>query len=131
MHLKAPLGASLLTGYETLLKEGCAVYRFPRAWRNECRVFVQQQDGGVLGCKEMAPVSFTQRHRLLISGLKDATVYVLPLGGDIRQTELLLNSQYPYFVGQPMDVQPADTIFGKALCAKNVTGTLILSDLTV
>lgn len=130
IHLKTPLGAPLLTGYETIIKDGRSVYRFPRAWRNECRVFVQQ-DGGVLGCKEMAPVSFTRCRRLVVSGLKNATVYVLPPCGDIEKTELLLNSKYPYFVGDPMGIQTVDTVFGQALCVKNISGDLLISDLFV
>ena len=131
IHLKTPLGAPLLIGYETMMKDGCSVYRLPRAWRNECRVFVRQRDGGVLGCRERAPVSFTQRHKLEVNGLKNADVYVLPLDGDLERTELLLNSEYPHVVGEPMEVNTVDTVFGRALRVRNVTGSLQISDLTV
>ena len=60
-------------GYETNLKDGCAVYRFPRAEHRECRVFVEQNEG-IVSAKEFCPVSGKFRRRVLVSGLQNATV---------------------------------------------------------
>ena len=75
-----------------------------------------------------APVSYRQRHRLIVTGLVDAVVYVLSdtLYGDY--TELLLNSKAPYLVGEDFIYERVDTIYGPAVCAKHITGTLIVSD---
>lgn len=53
--LKFPLGAPVLTGTDTEIKDGHAVYRFGMSEHKECRVFVKQ-DGGVVSLKECAPV---------------------------------------------------------------------------
>ena len=74
-RLKFPLGAPLLLGYETELKNGCASYRFPRAEHKECRVFIEQEDG-VVGAIEDIPSSFKFRRRIAVTGLKNATVRV-------------------------------------------------------
>jgi len=73
VKLKFPLGAPLLLGYETNLEDGMAVYNFPRAEHRECRVFIEQKSG-VVGAREFAPVSGKYRRRILVSGLKNATV---------------------------------------------------------
>lgn len=128
LMLKTPLGAPLLTGCETFLHHGRTVYRMPRAWQHECRIFVTGADGLKFSCREKAPVSYRQRHRLIVTGLVDAVVYVLSdtLYGDY--TELLLNSKAPYLVGEDFIYERVDTIYGPAICAKHITGTLIVSD---
>lgn len=132
LKLKMPLGAPLLTGMETVLEDGCSVYHMPRAWSFSCRVFVSnQRDGTKLVCKEMAPVSYSQRHRIVLSGLENATVYILHDQKNGVYTELLLNSPNPYLISDPFEQEVKDTVFGQAICAKNITGTLIVSDCTL
>ena len=129
LKLQTPLGAPVLTGTETYLENGCSVYHMPRAWSKECRVFViGQQDNEKLVCKELAPVSYLQRHRLILSGLKNATIYVLSHSPYGQYTELLLNSPNPYLVSERFEQEEVDTVLGKAICAKNITGTMIISD---
>ena len=129
LRLKTPFGAPLLTGSETMLIDGASVYYMPRAFHSECRVFINgQPDKQKLTCKEMAPVSYLQRHRLKLTGLKNATVFVLPNHKLGQKTELLLNSPNPYLIGESFEQQIVETVFGPAICAKNITGTLIISD---
>ena len=125
--LKLPLGAPLLTGVETRLNNGTAHYTLPRAYEAECRVFVEQEDG-VVGVKEIAPVSFQMRRRLNISGLKNAVVRVLPKTGFETRTELLYNSSYPFMAGEAIQYTLVDTPYGAVLEARGVTGTLTVSD---
>lgn len=127
LHLRAPLGAPLFIGQEARMENGCAVYHEGRAWRAECRVFAEQENG-VVSCREMAPVSYQKRRRILVTGLQNATVRVLPRTGFENRTELLLNAPYPYFVGDPMTVTAIDSDWGTVLQAENVTGMLIISD---
>jgi len=129
IELKTPIGAPLLLGYETVLHNGCSTYRMPRAWRQECRVFVKQNSDNVLACKERDPVSYLQRHKWLVTGLQDATVYVLPKNGKIEKLELLFNSQSPYVVGKPFTSSVVDTPYGKAICAEHITGSIQISDI--
>lgn len=72
-RLKFPLGAPILDQHEVELKNGCAIYHFPKFTHNECRVFVEQENG-VVGVCEMPVVSVKYRRRIKVFGLKNATV---------------------------------------------------------
>ena len=76
-HLRFPLGAPILTGTDAQIREGRSVYRFSKCDHKECRVFVEQA-GGVVTLKALHPNSSLFRRKLLIAGLSDATVWVLP-----------------------------------------------------
>lgn len=54
--LRFHFGASVLRGYETLLKNGYATHRFPESERNEIRTFVEQESG-IVKCREYLPTS--------------------------------------------------------------------------
>ena len=71
--LRLPLGAPVLCGAETEISEGCSHYRFSRGEHRESRVLVSQ-NGGVISCREAAPVNERFRRSICIKGLKDATV---------------------------------------------------------
>lgn len=126
--LNTPAGAPVLLGQETSLRGGEARYRQPRAWRAECRVLVEQADG-VVSCREIPPVSYQYRRRFLVSGLQNATVRVLPETGRIDDTRLLVNGEYPYMVGDPIEVRREPSAYGEVLRADRVTGTLLVSTL--
>lgn len=127
-RLTAPYGAPLLLANETALKDGAASYHFGRAQCRECRVFVKQ-NSGVVGCKEIAPVSFQARRRLEVSGLVDATVTVFPKTGLEDHTTLLLNSRHPHMVGDSIVVKKEVLPEGVCLTAEHLNGTLIVSDI--
>lgn len=76
-YLKFPLGAPILDSYNVEIVDGKAKYSFSKGVHNECRFFVQQ-DTGLVSVKEMAPCCGYYRRRILISGLKNATVYFFP-----------------------------------------------------
>lgn len=75
--LKFPLGAPILTGTDTEIRDGYAVYRFGISEHKECRVFVKQESG-VITLKEAAPVSCNYHRKLKLGGLNNATVYIFP-----------------------------------------------------
>ena len=75
--LKFPLGAPILTGTDTEIRDGHAVYRFGICEHKECRVFVKQKSG-VITLKEAAPVSCNYHRKLKLGGLDNATVYIFP-----------------------------------------------------
>lgn len=75
--LKFPLGAPILTGTDTEIRDGHAVYRFCISEHKECRVFVKQESG-VITLKEAAPVSCNYHRKLKLGGLNNATVYIFP-----------------------------------------------------
>jgi hypothetical protein len=89
-----PLGAPVLTGMETELKDEYASYRLPRGWSRECRIFVEQRDG-LLACKEMAPVEINIKRKINITGLKDATVRVFPGKDETYYKAMTHNNHHP------------------------------------
>ncbi len=81
-RFRLPQGAPLLTGYEMELVGGYSTYTFPRAWRRECRVFVQQEADSQLACAEFCPLERKGlKRRLSVKGLVDATVRFYPEPG--------------------------------------------------
>ena len=70
-----PMGAPLLCGAETEIKDGRSTYRFSRGEHRECRVFVRM-DSGVVSLREWHPGNARFRRRLKLTGLNNATVRV-------------------------------------------------------
>lgn len=124
-RLKFPLGAPILLGYETELKEGFSTYRFPRAEHRECRVFVEQESG-VISCREHPPVSYQMRRRIHLTGLKKATVRFFP-EAYTDEVQVLLNSVYPLCVGEAYDGNLITDKHGTYYEVRNVTGDLYFS----
>lgn len=88
-----PQGAPVFTGYETELRNGVAHYRMPKAYQEECRVFVDQQEG-IVSCYEVAPVEYKVKRRIGVNGLINATVRIYPgLNSDFKA---VTNVDYPY-----------------------------------
>lgn len=76
-YLKFPLGAPILLGGETEIKDSAAIYRFSRCEHRECRIFARQKSG-IISAHESTPTYFKYRRRMKVSGLEDATVYYFP-----------------------------------------------------
>ena len=77
ISLRFPLGAPILLGLETELKNGASTYRFGRCEHRECRVFVEQTEGEITA-KEIQPVSARFRRKMMLTGLQNATVRFFP-----------------------------------------------------
>lgn len=129
-YLKFPLGAPILNGYETELIDGMATYRFPKAEHVECRVFVEQ-DNGVVGVRECAPVNYKYRRRILVSGLKNATVRFLGEEYCKDKIHAVLNSNPWTDEWYDADGFEFETIYSKEYGtyyeARNVSGTMVFS----
>ena len=126
--LKTPLGAPLMLANEAILKEGVAHYRMPRAWRHECRIFVDGQQDGMVRAKETIPTAYGVERRILVEGLKNATVYVIPKKDAADKTFFMLNSLFPHFVSELFECELVDSVYGPVYKLTNITGTLIASD---
>ena len=117
----------MLMGYETQLKNGRSTYHFPKAEHRECRVFVQQQSG-IVGARELPPVSYQMRRRIEVNGLQNATVYFFPEEYCTNRVQAVLNSRLDYyFVGDPLSFSYVEDENGRYWKAENVTGALVLS----
>jgi hypothetical protein len=128
IKLKFPLGAPLLIGCETYLEDGKSVYSHPRAWHKECRIFVEQMDGGIISCKEIAPASYFMYRRIEIKGLKNAKVRILPRKGFENMTEVLVNPVGPFIVGEDHKQNKAETQWGYVIMLEDITGTIVISE---
>lgn len=128
LSLKTELGAPLLLTNETYLTDGAANYHFPRAWRHECRVFVNQEAVGTLHAIETISTQMGVERRIMISGLENATLYILPKNGIPDNSYVMLNSPYPHFVSESFESSIEDTVFGKAIKVSNISGTLLLME---
>ncbi len=74
VRLRFPSGAPVLVGKETWIEDGHTNYTMPRAWHNEVRCFVDQKESSEVSCVEYYAGMVGFRRRLLMKGLKDATV---------------------------------------------------------
>ncbi|MBE7045873.1 MAG: hypothetical protein E7396_00480 [Ruminococcaceae bacterium] len=131
--LSHPLGAPVLVGYETKIKDGKAIYRFPKAVHKECRVFVEQKDGIVL-CAEANPGAYQTKRRLIIRNLKNATVRifaedyckdnfkVLLAGDNFLDNSDAIGSRN--FVTLPYEGEYVTDEYGTYFEARNITGVL-------
>jgi hypothetical protein len=144
LRLRFPGGAPVFTGLETILADGQACYRFPRAWHHECRVFVGQREGEV-SCEEQISGADGVTRRLLLAGLNDATVRFYPesttekgsastgtrwsggSGKGYLTPFLLSDPNYPFVKGPRLDYQTHDGPQGHYLTAEHVTGKLLIS----
>jgi hypothetical protein len=127
LRLRFPQGAPLMTGMETLLAGGQACYRLPRAWHKECRVFVDQPEGE-LSCVEKTSEEIGIKRRLLVTGLKDATVRFYPEPEPNRpRVTLQPNPKSPFIEGPFLEYATRDDALGRYLQAEHLTGSLLIS----
>lgn len=124
--LKFPLGAPVLLGGETEIRDGKSVYRFARCEHRECRIFIKQESG-VVSALENAPVNNKYRRKIRLSGLENATVYVFPENECIDGTVIS-------FVGHFSDAAPnpdsawkkENSIYGTYYKAEGITGDRLI-----
>lgn len=128
IKFKFPFGAPLLLGSETYLEDGHSVYYQPRAWHKECRVFIEQEDGSVISCKEIAPVSYYMHRRIEVKGLCNSTLRIFPKKGYEDKTEILVNPVGPLVVGEKHEEIRRQTNWGTVIELKGITGTVVISD---
>ena len=126
-RLRFPLGAPILDGYEAVLRDGYACYRFPKAERRECRVFVEQQSG-IVGVREIPPVSWDWRRRIEVHGLENATVRVFGENYCRGSLGTVLNGVPDYyFVGDAFDGGYRTDEYGTYYEARGVSGKFVFS----
>lgn len=89
---KFPLGAPVLDGFSTKLRDGAATYRFNKCVHAECRVFVKQNDG-IVSVKEAPPVNGCYRRKIQIMGLKNADIALF--GEEYCKGNCIVTCNYP------------------------------------
>lgn len=126
--LKMPLGAPLFMGREAKINDdGFAEYYFSKAEFLECRIFVEQE-GGVVSCHDINPGSFFRCRRIVVEGLRNATVrFVAPKYCE-NNIEGMLNSDRTFsVVSEAYDGEYKTDENGTYFEARNITGTMIFA----
>ena len=123
LHLRFPQGAPLLKGIETRIINGRATYCMPKAWRHECRVFIEQDEDGVVSCKERHCGEVNVRRRLIMNGLRNATVRFYPEPDTQADVKMLRDPKPPFLSGDFVEF----TEEGNCLVAEGITGELLIS----
>ena len=121
-RIRFPLGAPVLLGGETEIKDGVAHYHFSRGEHRECRFIVDQKEG-VVSVRERAPVNTVYRRRISISGLENATVYFFPEKGCEESVIATLEPSH-HDLPIPLDgfTLVHDEKYGTYLKGENLTG---------
>lgn len=127
LQLRFPLGAPMLIGRETWLRQGCSTYQLPRAWYHECRLFVDQKDNnGPLSCIEDTPRDNRYYRHIRIRGLNQATVYIFPYPGFADRVNITCGVER-YDTdreGVPIEKELIETPWGTAWRCSDVSGSL-------
>ncbi len=126
-HLRFPFGAPIMSGLETELKNGAAVYRLPNTTSRECRVFVEQAQPGAVTCHEVCSVYTGISRRLLVTGLKDADVTFFPETGSEKRLEILPDPQGPYLEGNFITPEFTRNGLGTCVKLKNISSPIMFS----
>jgi hypothetical protein len=122
VRLRFPHGAPVLVGTETWIADGHASYAPPRVWHKEVRCLVDQQQSGVVSCIErISEYPFIER-RLLLTGLKNATVHFYPEND--RRVIMAVNDNRDYNLDSLPYISEDG---GKRLVIREVTGQLLIS----
>ncbi|MGO8789608.1 MAG: hypothetical protein ACLQVL_19795 [Terriglobia bacterium] len=119
LRLRFPQGAPILNGYETWLEDGRSVYTMPRAWRRECRCFVDQNAEGEISCVESTAEEVGVRRRMLLGALKSATVRFYP---EIRPSGLPVRME-----NNEKRITYSQESGGRCLIVRDITGKLLMS----
>lgn len=119
VKLRFAHGAPLLIGMETWLEEGHSSYTLPRAEHKEIRCLVDQAEAGEVSCVEAIPEYPFFFRRLLVKGLRNATVHFLPASD--RKVVMRVNESRS-FMTESLPYERASD--GKRLVIRGVTGDL-------
>jgi len=121
------MGAPLFPGYQNRVENGTTLYAGPPSWHHVVRAFVVESGESLVTCHIVPPVQHGFTERLLLSGLRDATVRFFPEPGTEDKLEILRDPQFPYFVGDFVKPVLEDTADGRLVTVTHVTGEVIFS----
>jgi len=127
VSIRLPLGAPVLTSQHPDVENGKAFYRTPTAWHGECRVLLEQEEASRIDCKDVPSIMAGVRRRLMLTGLKSATVRFFPVPGTEDVLAFLRNPSAPFIVGdfiRPVRVESPEGIYYEA---ENISGRLLIS----
>jgi hypothetical protein len=122
LEWRLPHGVPVPVGCDVKFSNGTGTMILPRAWHRECRVFVEQKNGEVT-CREQCSVQIGVTRRLLVRGLRDATVTFLPDTAFPIPASITLHNAY-LGLGTPV---PFQTGPDNSVTAEAINGDLLIS----
>lgn len=128
MRVRLPQGVPVFSVMETFVEGGAGFYHMPKSWHRECRVFIEQDEAGMVSCQEAIPHTPGVKRRILLTGLKGASVKFYHEPGSEGKVSMLLNPNgLPFLVGKFLDFEKVSCRDGEYLHAGEVTGDLLIS----
>jgi hypothetical protein len=128
LRLRFPHGAPIVKGNETWFEDGHSTYSMPRAWHRECRCFVEQADEGEISCVERISEEIGIRRRIMLTGLKNATVHfypeIRPAGPPVRMESGRAHASF-FETEKQVAYVPEES--GRRLMAHGIAGDLLIS----
>lgn len=109
--IRSPFGAPLFTGKHNPVVSGRTVVSGEVAWQNEARVFLIEGEDGTCRCRDLIPAMHGVHRRILVSGLKNARLRILPDPDHLDSLRLLSDPKFPYFLDPQLDA-PAKSFNG-------------------
>lgn len=108
------------------MKEGKATYCLPKAYQEEARIFVEQNDK-IISCFGIHSGQNGINRRIGIKGLKNAVVrFYPPANFSANSFKAFLNTGYPYKTGQ-IEGKKEDKYSGDYYVFEDITGQLIVA----
>ncbi len=125
--LRFRLGAPLFIGEQNRVEDGATTYSGRTSWHQVCRFFVEQEEASLVECRIVPPIQHGYALRLLVTGLKNATVHFLPEPGTAEKVEVLREPMFPYFTGDFLTPTRSRREGSEVLTVAGVNGEVIFS----
>lgn len=96
VQYRFPQGIPLITGKDVYIENNSAAYTFDRAFHNECRVFIDQAENGIVSCREgeLKPTPLKHNTRTIkLHNLKNANLLVYPPLSVLKENSVLMKYQ--------------------------------------
>jgi len=101
--IRCPFGAPLMNGRHNLIQSGRTVVSGEVAWQYEARAYLVDGEDGTCRCRELIPAMHGVHRRILVSGLKNARLRILPDPAHLSSLRLLVDPRFPYFTDTQLD----------------------------
>jgi hypothetical protein len=127
VRLGLEIGAPLFPAMQNRVENGTTLYSGPASWHHVSRAFVVESGQATVTCRILPPVQQGYTLRLLLSGLKNATVRFFPEPGTEKALEILLQPKFPYFVGDFVKPVFEESSHGRHVTVHHVGGEILFS----
>jgi hypothetical protein len=105
VSIGTPFGAPLITGTEQKVANNISLYRLPRTWHYECRVFAKQKNKNIVSCREALLAMPEITRSLRINGLDEAELIIFTDIDNGNKPLILQNPKNPYVNNDFIEVE--------------------------